>query len=71
MRVKVERLKSADWEEFHRCFKQILEEEFLGYPRKARESFSDEARLKNAFKKKKRFFWVAKLERSLSRLDFG
>ena len=62
MKIKIERLKPANWEEFYRCFKQILEGDFPGYPKKAKRSFSDEVKLRNAFVKKKRSFWVAKLE---------
>lgn len=59
MRVSVRRLKPVDWQEFYPLFKLVLEEDFSRYPREARELFMNETKLKGAFERKKREFWVA------------
>jgi len=59
MKVLVRRLKPVDWQEFYPLFKLVLEEGFPDYPQEARELFMNETRLKRAFERKKREFWVA------------
>lgn len=63
MKVKIQRLRPTDWDEFYSLFKQVLKEDFSGYPQEARELFG--VRMERAFKRKKRTFWVAKYERKI------
>lgn len=60
MKIRVERLKSADWQAFYCLFKQLLEEDFSVYSRETKERFAD--KVKEAFEETKRSFWVAKID---------
>lgn len=60
METRIEKLKLADWSEFHFLFKKVLEKDFPGYPRQVKEKFVSEIRVKGFFEEKKRLFWVAK-----------
>jgi ribosomal protein S18 acetylase RimI-like enzyme len=64
MKIKVERLKTSDWESFFALFRKIVNG-FDSYPQKARDFFTKEERVKRAFLKKKRIFWVAKKEKEI------
>lgn len=65
MEIKIERLAFSDWKKFYRCFKGVLEEEFGTYPPRARESFSDEVKLKRAFREGKKPFFIAKKDNKM------
>jgi ribosomal protein S18 acetylase RimI-like enzyme len=63
MKIRIERLKPNDWQEFCHLFKQLLKEDFPAYPRETKERFF--GKIKEGFEGKKRFFWVAKVDKGI------